>query len=99
MEVKPITSRSEDIEKDLCSFTAFRQHGRYHKGIYLVYGGDEEEFNAYRRTVAELGNRELTCGSRRRPDRQYNDRIDLGFLDLCWHQRAGQQAGFVPIND
>lgn len=96
VEVKPLNTKRKQIEKDLCSLAAFMRHGEYDKGIYLIYGGTERQFNRYRAKVADFANRGLQCGGRRN---RYNDTIDLNFLELCWHQTVGEQAAFYAVND
>jgi hypothetical protein len=80
IEVKPVNANRRDIQKDLRTLTAFRQRGRYHRAIYLIYGPDENKFHTIKTTALEL-QREDTEG-----------RVNLELITLLWHPMAGVPA-------
>ena len=80
IEVKPVNAIRRDIQKDLRTLTAFRQPGRYHHAIYLIYGPDENRFQMIKTTALELQQQDT------------EGRINLDVITLFWHPAAGMPA-------
>ncbi len=79
IEVKPITGRMPGIAKDLKSLTAFCGEGRYHRAIYVIYGGNEARFDKFRDKITTLKD-------------QHPEDINLCLIDIYLHQKPGQKA-------
>jgi hypothetical protein len=43
VEVKPFTRPRDEFRDDLRKLTWFCRHARYHRGIFLVYGGGDDD--------------------------------------------------------
>lgn len=83
IEVKSIKAETRFIKKDLIGLTSFVVNGRYFRAIYLVYGGNNNDFVKFKRRALfqaqKLG----------------RFQIDLRLIDLYWHQDAGRPAVLI----
>lgn len=70
----------QEIKKDLRTLTAFTRDGRYHRAIYLIYGGYDRGLQHIVRTALALA------------DEPGGEEIDLGIIDLYYHQESGRPA-------
>ncbi len=80
IEVKPVNAVRRDIQKDIRTLTAFRQRGRYHHAIYLIYGLGDNRFQMLKTTALQLQQQDT------------EGRINLDLITLFWHPAAGIQA-------
>lgn len=83
IEVKPINGRTEGIEKDLKTLTAFRSTANYQAGYLLIYGT-----NGSLQRVREIAERCTECVS--------SGEIDTGLITLWHHASPGDAAQSVP---
>ncbi len=86
IEVKPVNAAAVGIQKDLRTLTAFRNRGRYHFAIYLVYGENERGFNRTRQAAVRFQGQDE------------ERRIDLSLIDLYWHREPGRAVERIGWN-
>lgn len=70
----------QEIKKDLRILTAFRRGGKYHRAIYLIYGGYDRGLQHMRATALALA------------DESGDEEIDLSMIDLLYHSERDRPA-------
>ena len=84
MEVKPNGRPNAELRNDLRKLTWFCRNARYHRGIFLVYGG-----------MGEGAIEELT--RRLRMIAEPDGNIDLTLTRVLSHRDAGERATRVNL--
>lgn len=80
IEVKPVVTYINGIEKDMRTLTNFVRHARYHRGIYLIYGTEINKFQDLHNHMIQY------AGGRGR------QQVNLDTIDLYWHSHINEPA-------